>query len=80
MGGKSVTFALAESKGLGRERLDGWGSMREMELGKVLVGMLLVGLDFVWRWTGARDGLQEESETGQGWEGWFWRSSIVSWA
>ena len=81
MSGKTVTFACGEeNQGLEGGRLDGGGSMREMELGKWLVGMLLVGLDFVWRWVGARDGLQEERETGQGWEGWVWRSSVVSWA
>ena len=32
--------------------------------------------DNVWKWAGARDGLQEMEEYGTGFDGWYWRSSI----
>lgn len=65
---KSVAFAQGEDEM--RDRLNG---------GKWVVGMLLIGFDFVWKWAGARDGLQEFGEVGQDWEGWYWRSSVPRW-
>jgi hypothetical protein len=57
-------------------RTDGGGSVREREPGKWIVGMMLVGMDCVWRWAGAREGLQEVAVMGSGFEGWYWRSSV----
>jgi hypothetical protein len=41
------------------------------------MGAVLILLDNVWKWAGARDGLQEMEEYGAGFEGWYWRSSIT---
>ena len=52
----------------------------ELEAGvqqKRLIGAVLILLDNVWKWAGARDGLQEMEEYGAGFEGWYWRSSIT---
>lgn len=79
MSGKTVSLSFVkEESGLLGGRVDGGGSMRETEPGKWVVGMLLFGADCVWKWAGARDGLQEVRETGEGWEGWYWRSSVGS--
>lgn len=79
-GAKTVTFAQGQEAEMSGGRVDGGGSMREREPGKWVVGMLLIGMDFFWKWAGARDGLQEVREVGEGWDGWYWRSSIGSWA
>jgi hypothetical protein len=55
---------------------------RLWELSKVkwCVGMVLKGIDCVWKLVGARNGLQEVGEYGAGFEGRYWRSSDVqSW-
>lgn len=80
---KTVTFVnddVTTQNDLMGGRTDGAGSsMRERELGKWVVGMVLVGMDCVWKWAGARAGAQEGFEVGEGFEGWVWRSSVGSW-
>lgn len=51
---------------------------RQNEPAKWVASMLAYGLDCVWKWAGARDGLQHLEEYGAGFEGWYWRSSVVS--
>ena len=50
----------------------------EIDKGKWCVGMVLKGADYVWKFVGARHGLQEIREYGEGFEGWYWRGSFVS--
>lgn len=45
---------------------------------KWVPGMLAVGMDCVWKWARARDGFQHVVEYGDGFEGWYWRSSVYS--
>lgn len=82
---KTLTFAHGGETGeqnvqMAGGRNDGGVSMRKREPGKWVVGLLLIGMDFVWKWAGARGGLQETREVGEGWEGWYWRSSVGSWS
>jgi len=81
---KTVTFlndeAGEQNAELAGGRTDGAASsMREREPAKWAVGMVLVGMDCVWRWAGARAGAQEGVEVGEPLEGWFWRSSVGRW-
>lgn len=41
-----------------------------------MVGVLLYGMDCVWKWVGAMNGLQETRFVGEGWEGWYWRDGV----
>lgn len=41
------------------------------------IGAALLLVDRIWRFVGARHGLQEMEEVGMGFAGWYWRSSIV---
>ncbi len=58
---------------------DGLRSMRQREPGKWVVGMILIGFDCFWKWAGSRVGLQEVRDVGEGWDGWYWRSSVGGW-
>jgi hypothetical protein len=69
--GKTVTFTNEN---------DGLRIMRQREPGKRVVGMILIGFDCVWKWAGSRSGLQEVREVGEGWDRWYWRSSVGSWS
>lgn len=51
---------------------------RQNEPAKWVAGLLAYGMDCMWKWAGARDGLQNLREYGDGFEGWYWRSSVVS--
>jgi len=51
---------------------------KETEPAKWVAGILAYGMDCVWKWAGARYGLQHIEEYGAGFEGWYWRSSVVS--
>ena len=42
------------------------------------VGMVLMTAEQVWRFVGARHGVQEREEIGLGYDGWYWRNSIGS--
>ncbi len=77
---KTVTFLDEEAQNAIEGRTDG-GDSREREPGKWIVGMVLIGMDHVWKWAGARDGLQVVSEVRDwdGFQGWYWRSSVGSW-
>jgi len=66
---KTVTFANENNA---------FRAMRQRELGKWVVGMIFIGFDCVWKWAGSRSGLQEVREVGEGWDGWYWRSSVGS--
>lgn len=68
---KTVTFANEN---------DVLRPMRQKEPGKWAVGMVLSAFDCVWKWAGSRVGLQEVREVGEGWDGWYWRSSVGSWS
>lgn len=67
---KTVGFGLKEYF----ERKTLW----EISKRKWVIGMGLYGLDCIWKWGGARDGLQEMEQYGDGFEGWIWRGSVVS--
>jgi len=49
----------------------------EVNKGKWCVVKVLKGVDCVWKFVGARNGLQEVGEYGAGFEGWYWRGSAV---
>jgi len=68
---KTITFSNKEEH-ITRKTL--W----DVSKGKWAVGVVLWGLDCVWKWGGARAGLQEISEYGEGFEGWVWRGSVVA--
>lgn len=51
---------------------------REAEAAKWVAGIFAYGMDCVWKWAGARNGLQHVEEYGSGFEGWYWRSSVVT--
>jgi hypothetical protein len=69
---KKVKAVLFENKvEIVNERL--W----ELNKGKWVVGMVLKGVDCVWKFVGARNGLQEVGEYGDGFERWYWRGSAV---
>ncbi len=67
---KTVTFSHKEEY-ITRKTL--WN----INKGKWAVGVVLWGLDCVWKWGGARAGLQEVSKYGEGFEGWIWRSVVA---
>jgi hypothetical protein len=50
--------------------------MKENER-KRLIGSVLMAMDDVWKWVGARHGLQETAEIGAGFEGWYWTYSVT---
>jgi hypothetical protein len=81
---KTVTFVNDDGETQNAKliggKTDGAGSsMREREPGKWMVGMVLVGMDCVWKWAGARAGAQEVVKVGEGFEGWVWRSNVGTW-
>jgi hypothetical protein len=49
--------------------------LREIDKGKWCISIVLKSADCVWKFIGARHGLQEVREHGAGFEGWYWRSS-----
>lgn len=59
---------------------DGLRSMRQSEPGKWVVGMILIGFDCIWKWAGSRAGSQVVREVGEGWDAWYWRTSVGSWS
>jgi hypothetical protein len=82
---KTVTFTQGAHAGersptMSGDRNAGRNSMSEREPDKWVVGMMLKGISFVWKWAGARGALQEVREAGEGWEGWYWRSSVENWS
>jgi hypothetical protein len=68
----SKTLTFADENGL--------RTMRQREPGKWAVGMILISFECVWKWAGSRGGLQEVREVGEGWDGWYWRSSVGDWS
>jgi hypothetical protein len=69
---KKVNTVLFENKvEIVNERL--W----ELNKGKWCVGMVLKGVDCVWKFVGATNGLQEVGEYGAGFERRYWRGSAV---
>lgn len=43
---------------------------------KRFIGNILMLMDNIWKWVGARHGLQETEEIGAGFEGWYWTNSV----
>lgn len=50
--------------------------MKENEPKKLIDSVLLL-MDDVWKFVGARHGLQETEQIGAGFEGWYWRYSVA---
>lgn len=50
----------------------GWGLMCRRG-----VDAVLTAVDHVWKFAGARHGIQEIEEVGMGFEGWCWRNSVA---
>lgn len=48
------------------------------ELGKLIVRVFVIVFQVVWKWVGARGGLQEIEEYGAGFQGWYWRGGVFS--
>lgn len=48
------------------------------EVSVLVFRLLYVVLEVVWRWAGARGGVQEVEEYGGGFQGWYWRGSVYS--
>jgi hypothetical protein len=70
---KAKTVLFENKVEIMNERLRVW----EVNKGKWFVGMVLKVVDCVWKFAGARNGLQEVGEYGAGFEGWYWRGSAV---
>lgn len=41
------------------------------------IDMVIMMSDRVWKFVGARRGIQEVEEIGMGFEGWYWRNSVA---
>jgi hypothetical protein len=71
---KKVRTVLFENK---VEIVNEWHRLWEANKGKRCIGMVLKGVECVWKFAGARTGLQEVGEYGAGFDGWYWRGSAV---
>ena len=67
---KSVTFSVE-----GKNAADGFDWAMWSKWG---IGMVSMTAEQVWRFVGARHGVQAREEIGLGYDGWYWRNSIGS--